>query len=157
MIFVVVGNRYGFDRLLRGVDELVGEGVIAPTVIAQTGESEYRPRHCEFARYFEGATFDRHVRDADALIGHAGSGTIASALAQTKPLLVMPRRAAFGEHVNDHQVATARRFGELGSVLVAEEVTDLRGQVALLQEFVPFRREPNVDGLVARIGAFLRA
>ena len=37
----------------------------------------------------------------------------------------MPRRADFRETRNDHQVATAERFGEQGRVLVANAEQDL--------------------------------
>jgi beta-1,4-N-acetylglucosaminyltransferase len=155
VIFLTVGNRYRFDRLVRAVDELVGRGVLAEPVVAQTGEGTYRPQHCEHAPFFDGPTYDRYVREASALVGHAGSGTIASALALGKPLLVMPRRKQFGEHVNDHQVATARRFAALGSVLVAENERELEARLPMLSGFVPHRRIPNVDGLVGRIAQFL--
>ena len=56
---------------------------------------------------------DRMVA-ADAIIAHAGMGTILTALEMGKPLLVMPRRAELGEHRNDHQLATAMRFADLG-------------------------------------------
>ncbi len=155
MIFLTVGNRYGFDRLVRGVDELVANGVITDEVVAQIGEGTYEPSHCEFVRYFDGDAYDAHVARADALIGHAGSGTIATALQLTKPLLVMPRVARFREHVNDHQVATARRFAELGCVLAAASVEELPAGINALRGFVPHRRIPNVAGLVGRISEFL--
>lgn len=155
MIFLTVGNRYGFDRLVRGVDDLVGRGVITDRVVAQIGEGNFEPSHYEFARYFDGDAYDAHVRDADALIGHAGSGTIATAVALGKPLLVMPRVGAHGEHVNDHQVATARKFASLGCVLAAETSAELETKIGELHRFVPQRRIPNVDGLVDRIAEFL--
>ncbi len=59
------------------------------------------------------------MQAATAIVAHAGMGTILTALEMGKPLLVMPRRAALGEHRNDHQLATASRFAELGRVKVA--------------------------------------
>jgi len=55
-----------------------------------------------------------------------------------RPLLIVPRRAALGEHRNDHQLATARRFAELGSVGVAFDEAELRAGL------------DGVDRLVAR-------
>lgn len=155
MIFLTVGNRYPFDRLVRAVDELVAEAVIDQPVVAQIGEAAYEPSHMEWARYFDGDTYDGHVASCTAMIGHAGSGTIATALSAMKPLLVLPRLGDQEEHVNDHQVATARTFSELGSVLAAFSVDDLRTLMPQLERFVPHRREPNVAGLVDRISAFL--
>lgn len=155
MIFLTVGNRYPFDRLVRAVDALVAEGALDEPVIAQIGGGRYEPTHLEWARYFDGDTFDAHVRSASALIGHAGSGTIATALSAGKPLLVMPRLGSEKEHVNDHQVATARRFAALGSVVCAETEAELRALLPSLASFVPHRREPNIAGLVDRIATFL--
>jgi hypothetical protein len=52
-------------------------------------------------------------------------GTILSALELGTPTLVMPRRAALGEHRNDHQMATARWFADLGGVTVAFDEAQL--------------------------------
>lgn len=41
---------------------------------------------------------------------HAGMGSVISALEYGKPIIVMPRRAQFGEAHDDHQVATAHYF-----------------------------------------------
>ena len=63
---------------------------------------------------------------ADAIIGHAGIGTIITALQLAKPLLVMPRQGALRETRNDHQLATARRFCNFPSVHVAQDEHDLQ-------------------------------
>ena len=157
MIFLTVGSRYGFDRLVRAVDGLVERGVIADEVVAQIGVGAYEPTRMRFERFIEGPEYDRLVQDADALIGHAGSGTIQLATQHGKALLVMPRRKRFKEHVNDHQVATARTFARLGQVLCADDETELAARVAELGQFVPRRRIADVDGLAERIGDFLRS
>jgi len=48
-------------------------------------------------------------------------GSIISALEIGKPIVVMPRRGALRETRNDHQVATAERFGVRGRVIVAQD------------------------------------
>ena len=58
---------------------------------------------------------------ADAVVAHAGIGTILGALELGKPTVVMPRRAALGEHRNDHQLATARRFSGPGIAVALDE------------------------------------
>lgn len=157
MIFLTVGSRYGFDRLVRAVDELVASGVVRDDVVAQIGVGSYEPKHMRFERFIDGPDYDRFVAEADMLIGHAGSGTIQLAIAHDKPLLVMPRRKRFREHVNDHQVATARTFERLNQVLAAYEASDLAAKVGDLPGFVPQRRVVDTDALVGRIGDFLRS
>ncbi len=75
---------------------------------------------------------------ARLVVSHAGMGTILSALQKDKPIIVFPRIAAFGEHRNEHQLATARKFKEMGTVNVAmneEELTSmlLNGNQTTLQ------------------------
>ena len=155
MIFLTVGSSIPFDRLVRAVDELVGQGLLRD-VQAQIGEGAYEPRHMAFERFLDKPQYDRRVDEATALIGHAGAGTISMALERRKPLLVMPRLKRHGEIVNDHQVATARTFARLGHILVARDVDVLRAGAAQLGAFVPRVREPRARDLARRIGDFLR-
>jgi len=46
-------------------------------------------------------------------------GTIISALENRKPILVMPRKSSLGEHRNDHQYSTAKRFLKYKYISVA--------------------------------------
>jgi UDP-N-acetylglucosamine transferase subunit ALG13 len=49
----------------------------------------------------------------------------------------MPRQASLGEHRNDHQLATAKRFAEQGAVAVAfteQELVDKLDRLQGMQE-----------------------
>jgi UDP-N-acetylglucosamine transferase subunit ALG13 len=157
VIFLTVGSRYGFDRLVRAVDDMVDRGDIQEDVTAQIGLGGYVPRHMNYERFMDGPRYDARMRDAHMLIGHAGSGTISLAVANCKPLLVLPRLKRYHEHVNDHQVATARKFEELHHVLAADDAADLPRRFAELPSFVPARRVARTDDLAGRIGEFLRS
>ena len=124
MIFVTVGTQLPFDRLIAAVDAWAGETGVGD-VFAQIGPTAYVPRHIEFAQFIPPAECAQRMREADAIVAHAGMGTILNALQLGKPLLVMPRRASLGEHRNEHQSATARRFEDLGSVAVAADADAL--------------------------------
>ena len=52
-------------------------------------------------------------------------GSILTALQYRKPIIIMPRRAALGEHRNDHQLATAKWLGNKSGIFVAEDETAL--------------------------------
>jgi UDP-N-acetylglucosamine transferase subunit ALG13 len=69
--------------------------------------------------------FIGHIHNADLLIMHAGAGSIMHAVEAGKVPVVMPRRAAFGEHVNDHQVEFAQALAEAGKVVMANTPDDL--------------------------------
>ena len=48
------------------------------------------------------------------------------AMRQHKPIIIFPRIAAWGEHRNEHQLATAQKMKELGYVYVATDAKELK-------------------------------
>ncbi len=155
MIFLTVGTQFPFDRLVNAVDNIISDGSIGETLFAQIGESTYKPRNFESAISLEKSMFDNYTRQASAIIGHAGMGTITTALYNHKPLLVMPRRKKYGEVVNDHQLAIAKKFEELGHILVAYDTEDLPERIRQLKTFVPKERRANPEVVADRIRRFL--
>ena len=84
-------------------------------------------------------------------------GTIISAMRQHKPIIIFPRIAALGEHLNEHQLATAQKMKELGYVYVAnnaEELKELLIQPDLkpLHELGDFASQSLIDELCKVIG-----
>ncbi|MCY2966473.1 MAG: glycosyltransferase [Planctomycetota bacterium] len=126
MIFVTIGTQLPFDRLIRAVDEWAGAKP-GREVVAQTGRGKYEPRHIRCLETVEPTEFQRLVRESQFIVAHAGMGTILSALEIGKPVVLLPRLAAHGEHRNDHQLATAERFGVRPLVRVARDETALAG------------------------------
>ena len=155
MIFLTVGTLFPFDRLVMAVDEAAGNGLIKEEVFAQIGKKSSEPKHIKFAQVLDKEDFDDKVRQASCMISHAGMGSITMALIHNKPLLVMPRLKRFGEHVNDHQVGTAKKFEELGHVVVAYREEDLPDKIENLRTFVPESRENQALEVTARIKQFL--
>ncbi len=155
MIFLTVGTLFPFDRLVRAVDDAVAAGLVEQPVFAQIGGTSFVPRHIEYVEILDKCTFDNKVADADYLISHAGIGSITTALGHGKPLLAMPRMKRYGEHVNDHQVGTARKFEELGHILVAYDSKDLPDGIRRLKTFVPKERKATPHAVAERIRRFL--
>lgn len=156
MIFVTVGTQLMFDRLIAAVDAWAGAGA-GRDVFAQIGPTRFQPRHVEYAQFISPAECRERMMTADAIVAHAGMGTILTALEMGKPLLVMPRRAALGEHRNDHQLATAHRFADLGRVKVAFDETQL---VQRLDELGRVVLQPCIsphapDEFIAALRAFI--
>ncbi len=132
MIFVTVGAQMPFDRMVRAVDDWAGARG-RRDVFAQIGETDYRPRHFEWTAFIEPEDFRRRVAEAHVLVAHAGMGSILTALEAGKPVLVMPRRGDLRETRNDHQVATAKRFHDLGKVAVAFDEHELPAKLDQLE------------------------
>ncbi len=157
MIFLTVGTQFPFDRLVRAVDDFFEEYELDDEVFAQIGNSTYRPRHFEAVASLDKESFDRRFRQASAVIGHAGMGTIMLAFDSGKPLLAMPRRKKYGEVVNDHQVALADEFEVLGHILVAHNAAELATKLTRLKSFVPQPRTANPDAVADRIHCYVQS
>ncbi len=140
MIFVAVGTqKFPFNRLLSQIDTLLETGVLNEPVFAQIGSSTYRPVHYPFTDYMDKEAFDAQIGTCDLLITHSGVGTIISGITQAKPVVVMPRLARYGEHVDDHQLEIATSFAEKNYVAVCEQADDL-AQVIQRARTVAFDR-----------------
>jgi UDP-N-acetylglucosamine transferase subunit ALG13 len=158
MIFLTVGTYpLPFDRLVKATDTAIMEGLIEEEVFAQIGLCSYRPQNMEYVQMLQKETFDSYFQKASSVISHAGIGTITMALDNEKPLLVMPRMKRYKEHVNDHQIDTAREFGELGHILVAYDVEDLPDGIRKLKSFTPKERKASPEAVADRIGRFLNS
>jgi UDP-N-acetylglucosamine transferase subunit ALG13 len=143
-IFVTVGTQLPFDRLVRTVDEWCGGRRANVEAFAQIGPARYQPRHIEWKQFIAAGECRRRVEDSDAVIAHAGMGSIITALELGKPIVVMPRRAELNEHRNEHQLATARSLLAQGKVIVAFDEAHLLEKLDHLQEFSsPRRRVAN--------------
>jgi UDP-N-acetylglucosamine transferase subunit ALG13 len=133
MIFVTVGTQLPFDRLIQSIDRWAGSSSVGE-VMAQIGPAQWKPSHVQWVEFVGPEEFRRYVETADAVVSHAGMGSIITALELGKPILVMPRRADLGEHRNDHQMATARRFHEQGRIEVAFDETELLDKLTHLDK-----------------------
>ena len=155
MIFLTVGTQFPFDRFIRAVDNIFDQGLIDEEIFAQIGETSYKPRNFESVASLEKKVFDECFKKASSVMSHAGIGTITVALKNHKPLLVMPRMKRYKEHVNDHQVATAKKFEELGHILAVYDVKDLPNGIRKLKNFIPRERKASPDAIAERIRRFL--
>jgi UDP-N-acetylglucosamine transferase subunit ALG13 len=155
MIFLTVGTLFPFDRLVQIVDSAVGRSLIEDEVFAQIGHNTFKPKNIKYIEVLDKDSFDEKVNKAAYLISHAGMGTITMALDYGKPLLVMPRLKRFKEHVNDHQIATARKFEQLGHILAVYEAEELPHKIKQLRTFVPRPRKNQAETVGARIAGFL--
>jgi UDP-N-acetylglucosamine transferase subunit ALG13 len=73
--------------------------------------------------------FERLMSQCTLLIMHGGAGSILNACLAGKRPVVMPRRARYGEIIDDHQVEFAEALARRGSVLLAHEPSELRSAI----------------------------
>lgn len=130
MIFIAVGTqKFPFNRLLKQVDDMIRLGQLQDEVFAQTGHSDYVPRNYPYKDFLAKEDFHACVSNCDVLITHSGVATIIAGLQLQKPVVVVPRFAGFGEHVDDHQLQIAASFSKKNLVLMCENTEDLAQMV----------------------------
>lgn len=151
MIFLTVGTQLSFDRLVRAVDRWAGQDS-SRVVHAQTAKSDFVPQHLKATPFMSPQECRRLMEQAGVIVAHAGMGTIIAALEMGKPLLIMPRRADLGEQRNDHQLATARYFGDRGVAVAWDEHElskwlDQLDAVSAPTTIKPHAPEPMIDAI----------
>jgi UDP-N-acetylglucosamine transferase subunit ALG13 len=158
VIFVTVGTQLPFDRMIAAVDRWAGAQP-ERDVFAQVGPTKLALRHIAFCEFLTPAECRERMAGATAIVAHAGMGTVLCALELGKPLLIVPRRATLGEHRNEHQLATARRFAEHESVAVALDEHELSARLdALGQQPVGERISPYASQrLIGALWTFIDA
>jgi len=119
MIFVTVGTQEPFDRLIKAIDEIYHE-LDDKEIIVQAPLENFEPKNFKTVVFINPSEYSQIFDRADLIIGHAGTGTIISALLKQKPLIIMPRICKYGEHRNDHQLSTVQKFGSFENIHIAE-------------------------------------
>lgn len=118
-IFVSTGSIMPFDRLIRAMGDWATAH--ATPVFFQIGKGTYQPRNGDFVRLMPVTDYRARLTAATLFVAHAGMGSIISAIEAAKPLVMLPRRKALGEHNTDHQLATAATIGQRGGIYVAAD------------------------------------
>ena len=120
---MTIGLMYGFDRLIKEMDEIAGR--MDEEVIMQIGETAYEPRNARYFRFASKEEMDGLYEDARVVVCHAGVGSILTALEHGKPVIAVPRRKKYGEHVDDHQLDIAGEMEKEGRITVVCDVGEL--------------------------------
>ena len=111
MIFVTVGNDYhDFSRLIRTIDEIAPR--ISSEIIIQRGYSKYLPINIKYFDFVPMDTATEYIKMSELVISHAGAGTIILCKENGVPIIILPRRKKYDEHINDHQMEIAQMLEE---------------------------------------------
>lgn len=124
MIFATVGTQLPFPRMIKALDGLaLSEGF---EIFAQTADPEFKPASAiTTSAFLTPDEYRHHFLAARVIVSHAGIGTVLAARESLKPIIIMPRKAALGEHRNDHQMATAKRLAGTEGIYVANTDMEL--------------------------------
>lgn len=120
-----------FSRAVQRLSEVLPE-ILEPgaRVLWQTGSTPVEELGIDARPAVPSGELREAISAADLVIAHAGIGSALAALDATSCPVLLPRRAAFGEHVDDHQVDIAAYLSgrRLAVTVEADRVTpsDLR-------------------------------
>jgi len=158
MIFATVGTQVPFDRMINILDKWsINQKV--NNCFAQVGEQGMHPKSIDYSASLTPLQFAKHIAKCKVIVSHAGMGTILTALQHQKPIIVMPRLAKYGEHRNDHQLATVSNLENRAGIHVARDEAELCGLLDQLA-FLTAGSDPSsaaAPDLLSAISSFISA
>jgi UDP-N-acetylglucosamine transferase subunit ALG13 len=122
----------------RAVDMVAPLGA-ADTVVVQHGHTPPRPGTpgVEWLRFVERERMRELVREASAVVCHAGVGCIITSISLGKTPVVIPRLARHGEHVDDHQLQITTEMEAAGMAVACLAAGDLTAALATARSSRP--------------------
>lgn len=160
MIFVTVGSApHDFTRLVKMMDEIANE--ISEEVVIQKGFTQFVPNT---ARWFDFVSYDEAVKyfqSAKVIVGHSSAGPIMLARRFNRPLIIFPRDGGLKEHVDSHQIETAKAME--GSSKMIEVVYHERELLEAVQRAISraeagqsYEEGPALSSLIGYIREFIQ-
>lgn len=121
-VVVTLGTwRQPFRRLLERMVEIVPASA---EIVWQTGYTDVSGLGISAVPWMSPEELASKLRLADVVVTHAGMGATLDALEARRLPVVVPRRQAFDEQVDDHQVELADRLDRLG-LAISRDVAEL--------------------------------
>jgi UDP-N-acetylglucosamine--N-acetylmuramyl-(pentapeptide) pyrophosphoryl-undecaprenol N-acetylglucosamine transferase len=108
---------YGFPRLIGRLLEILPA---AAEVLWQTGETDVSELGIEGRVAIPERELTAAMAAADVVVAHAGVGAALAAFEVGKCPVLVPRRLARGEHVDDHQIQIAEELSARGLAISAD-------------------------------------
>lgn len=140
MIYITLGTQGAdFSRCLKMVEQLIEDENIQDEVIAQVGNTAYRPKNIKCFDYVAEADYQKYITEADVIVTHAGSGALFSCIKKGKKAIAVARLAKYGEMVNDHQMELVRKLTEGGYLL--DGTYDLKKAWKKVSTFIPRKND----------------
>lgn len=158
MVLITIGtNEQPFDRLIQAAAELPGP----ERLVVQHGSSAVRGGRGQWVDYLSFEDLTELLQEARAVVCHAGVGSIMLARRHGHRPVVVPRRAALHEAVDDHQLALAQRLAQAGAIRLVEDEHDLPDVLSGIEPGHLRGTDPvhryDVSALAGEIRSFLGA
>ena len=156
MIMITVGSQqFQFNRLLKAVDQQVGEGKIKDRIFAQIGASDYFPKNYDWRDYLDRDGMEQVMGKARIVITHGGTGTIIGAIKQGKKVIAVPRLKEYGEHVDNHQLQLVGQFRGMNMICECLDCDKLWKLIREVKDKEFNDYESNTDKIIKSIDSFI--
>jgi UDP-N-acetylglucosamine transferase subunit ALG13 len=113
-------------------------------VLWQVGCTDVSDLPIDACREIPADALQAALREADVVIAHAGCGSALSALDAGKKPVLVARRQARGENVDDHQPLLARELATR-DLAVVRTVEELSGEDLRLAARASVRLQPDIE------------
>lgn len=154
MILATVGTQLAFPRLMTALNGLAA--VHGLRIVAQTAHDDEVYAHLECHKFLAPLEFDRLATQASVIVAHAGIGSILSAGRHGKAIILFPRMAQYGEHRNDHQLATVAALDGRKGLHVARDVVVLERLIlASGLDAYHTQESPSRDALIGALQGYI--
>jgi UDP-N-acetylglucosamine transferase subunit ALG13 len=114
-ILITAGTlKLPFTRLFDLVEELSNTNSFNKIIVQGIGAANFFKGHSKIEAhdFIEKKQLDLAITNTDILISHAGVGSIVNALSLAKPTVLVPRKAQYNEHFDDHQMQIFQKMQE---------------------------------------------
>ncbi|MCW3001758.1 MAG: glycosyltransferase [Conexibacter sp.] len=147
VLFTIGTNEQPFDRLVAAAAALVTD----EPLVVQYGSSSITTGPGTWRDFMGFDELAEQMRQARAVVCHAGVGSIMLARQCGRRPIVVPRRLDQGEAVDDHQVPLARRLAESGLVTLVEDERLLPAAIAAHDTGDPLAAGHALPGVAALV------
>ena len=132
MIFITFGTqKFAMNRVVTEIDNLIEEGFLDQNkIVFQHGYSQ-RSKYCQNYDFVDEDHFFKLINSSEIIISHGGTSSIITALKAGKKVIIIPRKAKYLEHVDDHQMEICGVFKEAEYIELVEEVKDLKNAITV--------------------------
>lgn len=112
---------FSFERLVQRLLQVLPS---TADVLWQTGDTDVSAMGIDGRFAIPEKELTKAIREADVVVAHAGVGTALAALEAGKCPVLVPRRVARREHIDDHQIQIASELARRG-LAVSVDADDL--------------------------------
>src|SRR5699024_3415392 len=101
--------------------------------------------------------FSTIMSKADIVITHGGTGAIIGAVKKGKKVIAVPRRAKYGEHVDDHQLQLVGQFKELQLICECDDTEKIDEALEIVKKTTYKKYESNTQRIINSIDKFIES